>query len=638
MTTLSICSSKTPENPLVLHLDIQRADNAGRLAFKLHNPMAIPLQQWHLHMDLQRQLTAADGTVLEREGSHLRLRPAQEHVLAPGGHCELALLVAPTALQRHSDLPSGCYLESEGAIYPVTLATHNLPAAKEIPLDSEPVKQLPALATLLPTPRHAVQADAVRHWPEIPVWTGPETCAGALKWVQQMLGQSWRFQHSAEKADLVCSENPGLGPEAFELNTLVSPATLQAADAEGFCRGAATLLQMLHATPGELPALNIEEGPHYSYRGLMLDCARHFHSVETLIDVLDWMALYKLNHFHWHLTDDEAWRLEIPALPELTRVGAWRGHGLTLSPQLGSGPEPYGGSYSRTDVQRVIAAAAQRGITVVPEIDIPGHCRAAIHALPDLLREAEDQSAYESVQFFDDNVLNPALPGTYEFLDKVLKEICTLFPGDKIHMGCDEVPSGAWRHSPACQALMEQEGYTSPTQLQGHLLRYAQDFLAAQGCTLVGWEEAAQGDILPTRTPMCVWSSEEMIQQVAAQGYPVISCAAPRAYLDLAWSDDPAEPGLHWAGTVNLRQSYETPPFPAGMAGGLGVQANLWGELINSREKLEYMLFPRLLATAEWGWCGQAGEAWPEFRARVAAQLETLRGMGLSPRSLDQEP
>jgi hexosaminidase len=271
---------------------------------------------------------------------------------------------------------------------------------------------------------------------------------------------------------------------------------------------------------------------------------------------------------------------------------------------------------------------------VVPEIDIPGHCRACIEALPGLLRDPEDTSEYRSVQFFDDNVLNPGLPGTYEFLDTVLAEVCELFPGPYVHMGADEVPEGVWLGSEACRQLMQREGYQDPRELQGHLLRHAQTFLAARGRTLVGWEEAAQDDKLDRDTPICAWTGDAAVRQLVAAGYPVISCPAPRAYLDVAWSEDPREPGLHWAGTADLEACYRQSPFPDDVSNAMGVQANLWSELLHSREQLEYMLFPRLLATAEWGWRGRA-DNWPEFRSRAERALAYLRSRGVRPRPLE---
>ena len=621
---------------LPLQLVLTDDGSASRLDLTLENVLQDALVDWRLHLDLQRDVRAGADTRLTRVGSHLQLRPEITRELASGETCTLQLQGSPNLLQRLSDLPSGCFLSAGENVVPVRLVSHNLaPARASIDREATPVTRGEASA-LLPAPRDVTCSSEVRPWPTAPSVSAVPQAAPAVDWLQDMLEQTWSHSPDSNTADLLCALDESLAEEAYRLDIRRQQVALVASGTAGFSRGVATLLQLIEDDPQRqvLRCLSVEDQPGYAYRGLMLDCARHFHSVEMILDLLDWMTLYKLNHFHWHLTDDEAWRLEIRAFPQLTETGAWRGHFETLPPQLGSGPERYGGFYSRRDVRNVVGYAADRGITVVPEIDIPGHCRACIHSLPQLLLEPEDKSEYLSVQFFNDNVLNPGLPGTYEFLDTVLHEVCELFPGPYIHLGADEVPEGAWSGSPACRTLMESEGYANQRELQGHLLRHAQKFLAQRSRHLVGWEEAAQDDKLLRDAPICAWTGDKAIGELSAAGYPVISCPALRAYLDIAWSDDPGEPGLHWAGTAGLREWYMTPPFPPEIDAGLGVQANLWSELVSSREKLEYMLFPRVLATAEWGWNSNAGADWPEFRNRVAIQLEHLRDRGISPRPL----
>ncbi|MBP8188587.1 MAG: family 20 glycosylhydrolase, partial [Aeromonas sp.] len=356
-------------------------------------------------------------------------------------------------------------------------------------------------------------------------------------------------------------------------------------------------------------------------------CARHFHSIATLKRLLKQMSLYKFNRFHWHLTDDEGWRLEIKAFPRLTEVAAWRGHGLAVGPQLSGGPEPYGGYYTQSEVRELVAYAAGLGITIIPEIDIPGHCHAAIKALPELLREEADSSRYLSVQYFDDNVLNPALPGTYRFLEAVIDEVCALFPGTQVHMGGDEVPTGVWTDSPACQQLMAEQGYSDCRELQGHLLRHCQQYLAARGKQMLGWEEILHGDKVSRDATIFAWTSFQAGLDAASAGYPVVMAPAQSLYLDLAWSPDIHEPGLYWAGTLNLEQVYRCDPAPVDFHANdniLGVLSPLWSELVTSRDRLDYMLFPRMLATAEVAWSDPTRKAWDHFAARLPGQLQIL--------------
>ncbi|MNC06009.1 Beta-hexosaminidase [compost metagenome] len=439
----------------------------------------------------------------------------------------------------------------------------------------------------------------------------------------ELTGLALTQDHDAE-IHLVEAQLP---QEAYQLVITPEEIRIRAAGEAGWRHGLVTLAQWALQHGESLPCLEVEDAPRFGFRGIFLDCARHFHSIATLKRLLKQMSLYKFNRFHWHLTDDEGWRLEIKAFPQLTEVAAWRGHGLAVDPQLSGGPEPYGGYYTQSEVRELVAYSAGLGITIIPEIDIPGHCHAAIKALPELLREEADSSRYLSVQYFDDNVLNPALPGTYRFLEAVIDEVCALFPGTQVHMGGDEVPTGVWTDSPACQQLMAEQGYTDCRELQGHLLRHCQQYLAARGKQMLGWEEILHGDKVSRDATIFAWTSFQAGLDAASAGYPVVMAPAQSLYLDLAWSPDIHEPGLYWAGTLNLEQVYLCDPAPADFHANdniLGVLSPLWSELITSRDRLDYMLFPRMLATAEVAWSDPARKAWDHFAARLPGQLQIL--------------
>jgi hexosaminidase len=237
---------------------------------------------------------------------------------------------------------------------------------------------------------------------------------------------------------------------------------------------------------------------------------------------------------------------------------------------------------------------------------------------------------------FNDNVLNPGLAGTYKFIERVLDEVCELFPGTYIHIGADEIPEGAWLASPACQKLMQQHSYMSALDLQGHLLRHVQCYLARKDRTLLGWEEAAHGGKLHESAIICAWSGKDSVAKAASGGYKIIACPAPYAYLDIAWNDDWREPGLHWAGTADLAACYHYQPVSADIeAKVVGVQAVLWSELITTPARLEYMLWPRLLAVAESAWFELDTKDWESFRARTAIHLERLAQNGINYRPID---
>jgi len=453
--------------------------------------------------------------------------------------------------------------------------------------------------------------------------SGPVSLAPLLAHFNELTGLALTQDHDAE---IHLVEAP-LPQEAYQLVITTEEIRILAAGEAGWRHGLVTLAQWALQHGESLPCLEVEDAPRFGFRGIFLDCARHFHSIATLKRLLKQMSLYKFNRFHWHLTDDEGWRLEIKAFPRLTEVAAWRGHGLAVGPQLSGGADPYGGYYTQSEVRELVAYAAGLGITIIPEIDIPGHCHAAIKALPELLREEADSSRYLSVQYFDDNVLNPALPGTYRFLEAVIDEVCALFPGTQVHMGGDEVPTGVWTDSPACQQLMAEQGYTDCRELQGHLLRHCQQYLAARGKQMLGWEEILHGDKVSRDATIFAWTSFQAGLDAASAGYPVVMAPAQSLYLDLAWSPDVHEPGLYWAGTLNLEQVYRCDPAPVDFHANdniLGVLSPLWSELITSRDRLDYMLFPRMLATAEVAWSDPARKAWDHFAARLPGQLQIL--------------
>ncbi|MFV0488850.1 MAG: beta-N-acetylhexosaminidase, partial [Vibrio fluvialis] len=405
---------------------------------------------------------------------------------------------------------------------------------------------------------------------------------------------------------------------AYQVSVDRKGVRLEASSHVGFVHASATLLQLVRPDGDRLrvPHIVIKDAPRFKYRGMMLDCARHFHPLERVKRLINQLAHYKFNTFHWHLTDDEGWRIEIKALPQLTDIGAWRGVDEVLEPQYSLLTEKHGGFYTQDDIREVIAYAAERGITVIPEIDIPGHSRAAIKALPEWLLDEDDQSQYRSIQYYNDNVLSPALSGTYRFLDLVLEEVAALFPSNFIHIGADEVPDGVWVNSPKCQALMAEQGYTDAKELQGHLLRYAEKKLKSLGKRMVGWEEAQHGDKVSKDTVIYSWLSEQAALNCARQGFDVILQPGQFTYLDSAQDYAPEEPGVDWAGVTPLERAYryeplaEVPEQDPLRKRILGIQCALWCELVNNQNRMDYMIYPRLTALAEAAWTQKSQRDW----------------------------
>ena len=345
--------------------------------------------------------------------------------------------------------------------------------------------------------------------------------------------------------------------------------------------------------------MHIIDAPRFEYRGFQLDVARNFQPKEAVFRLLDLMARYKLNKFHFHLTDDEGWRLEIPGLPELTRVGARRGHTLDsldhLQPAYGSGPDvndAYGsGFYTRTDYLEILKYAKARHIEVIPEIEMPGHARAAVKAMESrfraleklhhpqsrrfLLSDQEDASVYRSAQLYTDHVMNPGLPSTYAFIDKVVAEVVHLHrtagaPLRTLHVGADELPSGAWEKSPATLALMKREKLVSTTEAWDIFYTRVDQILRKRGVLASGWEELGARKVKlrgadklipnPIFTQkgftLYVWNdlddAEDLAYRMANAGYRTILAPATHLYFDMAYNKNPDEPGVNWAGYTDM--------------------------------------------------------------------------------------
>jgi hexosaminidase len=683
MTTLSTIIIKTPEGqlvtpqvkptnsiPLTMDMDIQVAES-GELVVNLfiHNRLGRDIYDWTLHFDLPKTIASGlDSCLLSQVGSHMRMTRTDAAPLRDGETATLQFTGLRAIIQRLTDLPDGAYLDSEGITLPLEIGSNNLAqldginAVTDHPAtpgsstgegaagsdDCNPVSTKPDIQkfNLLP------QAVAVHprtgrcSGSTLGVAKSPAEAGDAINWLQAIFPPDTIVNSIVDtQPELAFSVDKSLGLEEYRLTVHPTDIVATASSSAGFFYAMVTLGQLWELETDNIfsiPCVEISDQPRFEYRGLMLDCARQFHTKETILKLLDLMARYKYNRFHWHLTDDEGWRIEIKAYPELTAIGAWRGANEVLEPQFGSGANRYGGFYTHSDIQEVIEYARQCQIMVIPEVDIPGHSRAAIKSLPALLVEPQDDSQYCSEQMYNDNVLNPALPGTYEFLHRVLDEVCELFPGPYVHIGADEVPVGVWVNSPACQTMMQEHDYQEALDLQTHLLRDLQGHLAKRGKELMGWEEASHGGKLDHAAIIFAWSAVHIPPAIANQGYRVVACPAPFAYLDMAWNYNINEPGFHWAGTADLASSYAYDPCLAEYGEQansqiMGVQALLWSELLASPERLEYMMFPRALALAETAWSNPGRKDWTEFQRRVKYQLTQLQQIGVRHRAWEEE-
>ncbi len=404
------------------------------------------------------------------------------------------------------------------------------------------------------------------------------------------------------------------------------------ADAAGLRHGLIVLAQIAHAARNDarfaFPAGGeIADAPRFEWRGCHFDVARNFHGVEVVTRLLDILAWLRMNRLHWHLTDDEGWRLPSRAFPDLNRAGARRVRGGHQPPQYADGPAGQSGHYTEADIAAVLAHAGKLGIAVMPEIDIPGHCTALMAAVPGLRDPGEPEESYRSIQQFPNNALNPGLARTYVVVETLLAEAARLFPGARLHIGGDEVDARTWAGSPAAQALAQAEGLAGTPELQAHFMRRAQAMVAGLGRDLGAWDEAADGGgIAPENTLLFAWRSVGKTAELIAAGYDVVATPGQAYYLDMVQGAGWDSPGAAWAGIATPESTYRFDPaegLPDGPGRLIGVQAGIWTEHLNTVARLNDMLFPRLSAVAEAGWTPQAGRDWPRFAA-LSKGLPTL--------------
>jgi hexosaminidase len=427
--------------------------------------------------------------------------------------------------------------------------------------------------------------------------------------------------------EVILSEDGTLGPDAYRVGFQPHGAKVEAASMAGFLYGLITLGQIARGARLERQSFffptagSIEDAPGMEFRGCHLDVARRFYGAEEISRFLAILAWNKLNVFHWHLSDDEAWRVEIAAYRRLTEIGAWRGFGLALPPLLGSGPERSGGFYSKADIGELVARATRFGIDVIPEVDVPGHCYAMLQAIPEL-RDAGENGLAHSIQSFPNNCLNPAVEVVYTALEAIFGEMVEMFPSHYFHVGADEVPVAAWETSPLANAMRRQLGVTGAAPLQAKFLQRVQAFLTSKGKITGAWEEAAHGGGIDKSNCYLVgWVNVESSQRLAADGYDVVVAPGQAYYLDMANGPEWHEPGAGWAGWSSPEKTYGFDPV-AGWSDAekrkfRGVQACIWSEPMTDRAVFDRLVFPRLSAIAETGWTSPDRKSYERFAALV---------------------
>ncbi|HJW16408.1 MAG TPA: family 20 glycosylhydrolase [Flavisolibacter sp.] len=427
--------------------------------------------------------------------------------------------------------------------------------------------------------------------------------------------------------------------EGYQLTVNHTSIVINAKTPNGQFYGMQTLLQLLpvgETTTGKksipLPAVAIYDKPRFSWRGVMLDVGRYYYSIDFLKKFLDYMSIHKLNTFHWHLTEDHGWRIEIKKYPKLTQVGAWRSGTQFDRTQVNN--IPHGGYYTQEQVKELVAYAADRYITIVPEIEMPGHSLAALVAYPEL--SCTGGPFQMPVKWnIQKDVYCAGNEKTFEFLENVLTEITALFPGPIIHIGGDECPKDRWKNCPKCQARIKALGLKDEYQLQSYFIHRIEKFLLTKNRNIIGWDEILEGGLAPNASVMS-WRGIKGGIEAAKQKHNVVMTPSDYYYLDYYQGEPYLEPiAIGNGGMISLKKVYDYEPVseeltPEEAKYITGVQGNVWSEFIHSPDKVEYMLYPRAAALAETGWSAPSSKDWKDFSKRMEIQYQRYEKAGIN--------
>ena len=432
-------------------------------------------------------------------------------------------------------------------------------------------------------------------------------------------------------------------PEAYRLKVDDRKVEISAPSEAGVFYGIQTLRKSVSVHEGagavELPAVEINDSPRFSYRGMMLDVGRHMFSMDEIKTYIDMLALHNINRFHWHLSEDQGWRIEIKKYPKLTEIGSKRSETVIGRNSGEYDGKPYGGFYTQEQAREIVAYAAERYITVIPEIDLPGHMQAALAAYPEL---GCTGGPYEVWRMWgiSDNVLCAGNDKTIQFIKDVLAEIIDIFPSEYIHVGGDECPKVKWETCPKCQARIKALGikgdskHSKEEYLQSYVIHEAEKFLTENGRSMIGWDEILEGGLAPNATVLS-WRGVEGGLNAAKAGHNAIMAPMPYAYLDF-YQEDPEIAPTTIGGYTTLKKTYSYNPVPDDAdelvkKHIIGMQGNLWREYMKTSDRVDYQAFPRAMAIAETGWTLDANKNWKSFCERMVTEFERLEVMDTKP-------
>jgi hexosaminidase len=505
---------------------------------------------------------------------------------------------------------------------------------------------------IIPEPFHAVKGSGVFQFPKSISINAPasanEVSEVIAKQLKTVTGKTVVFNKNEPSITLDIIKDDVIGNEGYTLNVKASGIVISANTNAGLFYGWQTLQQIMPAAvyanklqnniQWQVPYVSIIDKPRFGWRGMMLDVSRHFFSKADVKVFIDDMARYKYNRFHWHLTDDQGWRIEIKALPKLTSVGAWRadrkGKWMNITTPALDEPKTYGGFYTQEDIKEIVAYAKSKFIEVIPEIDVPGHSMAINAAYPELsttpnypfqVNAGDEFMDWEGLNGHPtamiDNSLDPSNEKVYEYLDKIMTEVAPLFPFEYIHMGGDENAKNNWEKSPNVQALMKREGLKDQNEVQSYFVRRMQKIINSKGKKMMGWNEILQGGLTGDAAVMS-WQGVKGGIEAAKQGHKVVMSPNDYNYIDY-YQGEPTAEGKVYRG-LRMKTTYGFEPVPEGVDPNLilGNQANQWTEQLQTMRKVQYMTWPRGLAVAETNWSPAEKKNWNNFTKKVEAQFD----------------
>ncbi len=603
----------------------------GALVFRIHHLSGAALSPARLCYSCMtrpsRDYRVEGGTLVRHFANHVEILPPEGLTLRPGDVWQVEIHGLSHKPVNRTQGAMAAWFETDDG--PLTIATGDLqppegeergtpkvwpegkitlpigllpwPASVEIPSYGSAPQLYPASAGLKPEMARV----AALHRRLFPAAPGPFSLDADV---------------SGRAVEAVAAELPAGGFRVDFGETI----TIEQGDADGLRHGLIALAQMAHAERTDRRfrfPLNgtIEDAPRHGWRGLMLDVSRNFIDHNGVRRVLDTMAWQRMNRLHWHLCDDEGWRVPIAGLSQLTKAWSTRARGHVLPPQYADGPDGQAGAYSIAEIRALVAHAKALGIEIMPEVDMPGHMAVLLAVMPELVDPEETPDSYRSVQGYPNNALNPGVEAVWPVVETILDGLADLFPFDVVHLGGDEVDALSWSQSPAAQALVEREGLApGAAPLQSYFLRRVQQMLRARGRRMAGWDECADGGGVEPDALLFAWRSQERVATLIADGYEVVGTPGQAYYLDMIETAGWDAPGTFWAGVSTPENSYAyeaTDGLPEGPGKLAGIQGCMWTEQIDSVARFNDIAFPRWSVVAEAGWSTEAAKDWQRFAA-----------------------